>query len=832
MNKLNKDSFFSKNSIFNDGHVLETKKFVTESKDFQTKYKKIIKKFRKEEFDEALSLIQRSKRAYPNSPELWQLHALILQQKNKTAESIKAFEKVVDLQPGQATNYTNLGLAYEKIGNLDAALLQYQKAITIDNNSYTAFYNLGCVFLTKNDYSSAIENFKQSLKIQPDFAMSLVGLGRALEMDGKRNEGLKCFNLALKISPNSLEPRLRLALSLKSQGSFENASLIFEDLVKQYPTETKTKLFLAETYNKMGREKEALDILKSLLKIDEKNINYLYNTALSCRGLKRYEEAKVYLIKIIEIDPKNAAAQNLFAIIEQELGNGQQSAERFQKALEFSDEVAPILNNIALSYFEENKLDLAAEYYTKAFQKSGDGFEGQKTKALAISGIYYAASKMCHWAKTAVIESQFPEFGIDRETPTPFVLLRFEDNPEKQFLRAKNYKKSTKIIEGFSKTDFKKKANNLSKIKIGYFGADFHDHATMWLMAGLLRNHDKNKFEIFIFSYGKTKVGDSRDLAKSYADKFYDIENEKDEDILNLTRQLNLDIAIDLKGFTRDTRSELFSNYLAPVQINYLGYPNTMGAEHIDYIVADKTIIPEEYQSYYSEKIIYLPDTYQPNDNERVISNSGLTRSEFGVKDNEFLLCSLNQSYKITRAEFNIWMRVLSEIKDSKLMLLTSNKWANKNLLIEAEKRGIEESKLIFVPHLGHSEHLERLAVADLFVDTFNVNAHTTASDALWAGLPVVTKIGKQFAARVAASLLYSIEMPELVASNEKEYENIILELAKDKDKLVAIRKKLQTNRFKSPLFDTKRYTENFEKALIEAHQRFLFEKQIEHIEV
>lgn len=819
MNKLNKKSFFSENSNFNNDIVLEKKKFSTQSEGFKSKYKKIISKFKKEKYDEALDLILKCKKTYPNSPELWQLYGLITQKKNNLVESVKAFKRVVDLQPGQATNHTNLGLAFEKIGDLESAKLQYNKAIAINSKSYTAFYNLGCVFLAQDDYSLAIQNFKQSLKIQPDFAIALVGLGRALEMTGNRDDGLKCFKLALKLSPNSLEPRLRLALSFKSQGSFENASSLLEDLTKKFPAETKIKLFLAEVYNKMRREKEAYKILKRLLDVDSENINYLYEAALCCRGLKKYDQARVYLHELIKVEPKNAAAQNLFAIIEQEAGNSEQSVEKFQQALDLSEDPAPILNNIALTYFEQNKLDLAADYYIKAFQQSGEGFAGKKTKELAISGMYYSASKMCHWAKTAVIEKQFPQFGIDSETPTPFALLRFDDNPEKQLLRAKNYPKSIKIIEGFSKEDFDKKTGEHSKIKVGYFGSDFHDHATMWLMSGLLRNHDKNKFEVYIFSYGKYKVGEGHKLAQKFADGFYDISAEQDEAVLTLARNISLDIAIDLKGFTRDTRSELFSNYLAPVQINYLGYPNTMGVTHMDYLIADEVIIPKEYQQFYAEKILYLPHSYQPNDNKRVVAQTGMTRQELGVDEDSFFMCCLNASYKITRAEYNIWMRVLTEVENSKLMLLSSNQWANKNLLIEAEKRGVDERRIIFVPHLEHGKHLERLALADLFLDTFHVNAHTTASDALWAGLPVVTKIGRQFAARVAASLLYAVDMPELVVQTDEEYEALIMRFAADKHYLEQVKAKLQANLSTTPLFDTKLYTKNFERALIYAHE-------------
>jgi len=817
---LDQSTYLQEVSSPKNGINLEAKSFTTKDANFKIKYKKILNKFKKKNYGEALALIDRNQKKYPKSPELWSLKALILQNEGKKKEALNAFEIVNELEPGRPANLTNLGLALEKIGKIDAAIIEYNKAIAVDKNYAVAHYNLGCLYLEKLDLVNATEKFKSALEIKSDFPEALIGLGKALDLVGKKDEGLKCFELALNYSPNSFEGRLNLGLISKSNGNFEKAELVFRALCKEFPNKANIKLFLAEVLNKTGQEIEALSLIISLLKTDENNISFLYEAALSCRGLKRYDDAFDYLKKLKVVEPNNAAAENLFAIIEQETGNEESSAKRFKKAIELAEEAAPIFNNLGLSFFEQNKLDLAVENYTIALQKSGTDFNGNKTRDLAISGLYYSAIKMCDWAKAAVIEKKFSEIGIKRETPTPFVLLRFEDNPEKQLKRAVNYKKSVRKINGFSRGDFTKKSDTNSKIKVGYFGADFHDHATMWLMAGLLRNHNKNQFEIFIFSYGKTKEGVSRILAKKYADDFYDVEGKKDEAILKLTRELGLDIAIDLKGFTRESRSELFSNYLAPIQINYLGYPSTMGVNHIDYIVADNVIIPEENRKYYSEQIIYLPDTYQPNDNERVIENTGLTRNHLGVGPDDLLLCSLNQSYKITRAEYNIWMRILLEVKDSKLMLLASNKWANKNLLIEAEKRGVDASRIIFVSQLSHGKHLERLALADLFLDTFNVNAHTTASDALWAGLPVVTKVGQQFAARVAASLLCAVGMPELIAQTDEEYEALIMKLSTDRNQLKQVKKKLQENRLTTPLFDTQNYTKNFENALIEVYEK------------
>jgi len=305
-------------------------------------------------------------------------------------------------------------------------------------------------------------------------------------------------------------------------------------------------------------------------------------------------------------------------------------------------------------------------------------------------------------------------------------------------------------------------------------------------------------------------------------DVFDDVSQMSDRDIALLARQDEIDIAVDLKGYTHKSRTGIFAFRAAPIQINYLGYPGTMGANFIDYLVADSTIIPKEYRNYYSEKIIYMPHSYQPNDNNRLISKKEITKSDMGLPEDSFVFCCFNNSYKITSVEFDIWMNLLKKVEGSVLWLLKTNKWAQTNLRKEAEKRGVNQDRIIFAERLPQAEHLARQKLADLFIDTFNVNAHTTASDALWGGLPVVTKAGKGFAARVTASLLNAIELPELVTENEKAYEDLILELALNREKLSKIKGKLVMNRISKPLFDSEMYTKNLENGYQQVYQNFI----------
>ncbi|QVL45098.1 MAG: hypothetical protein KFB94_07375 [Methylophilaceae bacterium] len=302
-------------------------------------------------------------------------------------------------------------------------------------------------------------------------------------------------------------------------------------------------------------------------------------------------------------------------------------------------------------------------------------------------------------------------------------------------------------------------------------------------------------------------------------------------EVVEHARADQLDIAIDLMGYTSKNRSEIFQYRLAPIQINYLGYPSSMGADFMDYIIADPILIPTEQRKNYHEKVIYLPHSYIPSDNERAIGSTSTKRLDFGLPETHFVFCCFNNSYKISPHEFDIWMRLLQKVPNSVLWLSKSNESAETNLRKEAELRSISPSRLIFAEKIPDiKEHLARLKHADLFIDTFNYNAHTTASDALWAGLPIVTKQGKQFAARVASSLLHAVGLPELVTTTEEEYEALILELATNPEKLQTIKTKLEQNRLKEPLFDTHRYTRNFEKGLWQAHQLYLQGKPAQDI--
>jgi predicted O-linked N-acetylglucosamine transferase (SPINDLY family) len=352
----------------------------------------------------------------------------------------------------------------------------------------------------------------------------------------------------------------------------------------------------------------------------------------------------------------------------------------------------------------------------------------------------------------------------------------------------------------------------------------------MYLMAQVFEEHENSRFQIFSYSYGPDKQDEMRDRLVKSVDVFHDVRTMTDLQIVKLAREERLDIAIDLKGFTKDTRLGLFAYGLAPIQISYLGYPGTTGAKFMDYIVADPIVIPDDKRLYYSEQIIYLPNTYQPTDRKRSISEKLMTRSDEGLPSDSFVFCCFNNNYKISAREFDIWMRLLAKAEGSVLWLLKSNGWSENHLKKEAEARGVNADRLIFADRLPQAEHIARHKLADLFLDTFNYNAHTTASDALWGGLPLVTKAGEGFAARVASSLLSAIGLPELITNSEKNYEALCLDLFESPKRLSEIKRKLMSNRLTHPLFDPQKYTRHLENGYELAYQRYLDGKQADVI--
>ena len=369
-----------------------------------------------------------------------------------------------------------------------------------------------------------------------------------------------------------------------------------------------------------------------------------------------------------------------------------------------------------------------------------------------------------------------------------------------------------------------------AKIRIGYLAGEFRHQATSILMASLFELHDKHRFELFAFDNGWDDGSKIRTRLEAAFDAIIDITRMSDLDAATLIHNKEIDILVNLNGYFGAARHGVFSYKPSPIQVNYLGFPGTIGSDAIDYLIADRIVIPEDSRQHYVEKIVYLPDSYQVNDPKRVIADTSYSRQALELPDNGFVFCCFNNNYKITPATFDGWMRILSQVPGSVLWLLQDNATAASNLRREAEARGVDAARVIFAKRMPLEEHLARHRAADLFLDSLPYNAHTTASDALWAGLPVLTCLGQTFPGRVGASLLHAIGLPELVTMTQAEYEALAVQLATQSERLDQIRQKLVRNRLTTPLFDVERFTRNIETAYTAMLERYQAGLVPEHI--
>jgi len=492
-----------------------------------------------------------------------------------------------------------------------------------------------------------------------------------------------------------------------------------------------------------------------------------------------------------------------------ELRRFEEAEKNYNQAIKFKPNFAEAFNNLANLLKELRRLDESIINYKESLKIKPELINAE-------AEILFLEASIGDHSNYKDLDKKSSRLGISTKSVEPFPGLSWVDNPLQQLKRSINY----------SEEKFKRTPMNISikpkvppkRIKIAYISGDFYNFPTMHLLAGVLETHNRDRFEVYAFSYTLRQNDEMRKRIKLGVDHFIDVNDLSSIEIAKLIKSKNIDISIDLNGYTKESRSEIFQYRVSPIQINYLGYPGTMGASFMDYIIADPVTIPDENKNFYSEKIIYMPHTYQANDNKRKIAKTNLKRVDFNLPDKGFVFCCFNQIYKISPKEFAIWMDLLKNVDNSVLWLIKSNKWVEHNFGKEAKRLGIDPSRIIFAEKLSQSEHLERQKHADLFIDTFNYNAHTTASDALWCGLPIVTKQGKQFSARVASSLLTACGLPELITKNEIEYKELIYELATNPKKLKTISLKLRENKKNKPLFNTKQYTNDFENGLQKAY--------------
>src|SRR5712691_5657277 len=430
----------------------------------------------------------------------------------------------------------------------------------------------------------------------------------------------------------------------------------------------------------------------------------------------------------------------------------------------------------------------------------------------AFGALAFYQLMVCNWAETERIARELERVLAEESAVIePFTLLAYSVAPAQLLRQTRRYLRDR--MPTVPQLRPARTRSPSDRIRIAYLSSSFQRHPTGWQIAELFELHDRARFEVFGISYGADDGSDIRARLVQAFDQFHDVTLRGDQEVAQLLSDLGVDIAVDLKGHTEQARPWILASRPAPIQVSYFGYTATMGVDFIDYLLADRVVLPFDQQDHYSEKIVHIPDCYWVNDSKRRVVDEVPSRHAVGLPDDGFVFCCFNNSYKLTPPLFDVWMRLLRQVEGSVLLLLQTGDAAVRNLCNEAQARGVDPARLVFAPKMEISRHLARHRLADLFLDNLPVNAHTAASDALWVGLPVLTCPGHSFIGRVAASLLHAVGLPELVTASLDEYEALALRLARDREALRAIRQRLEANRGTTPLFDTDRLRRHIEAA-------------------
>ncbi len=606
---------------------------------------------------------------------------------------------------------------------------------------------------------------------------------------------------------------LRQLAELYRQGAMQALVNTGQPLLLQFPNSAPLLTLLGVAHLSSGKFNQAKAVLSKLVQIAPNDAEAHNNLGIALRRLTQLPEATACFRKAIALKDDYAEAYNNLGNALRDSGELGDALDAYTHALRLRPAYADALTNLAGAFADLRRRDEAIACYKRAL-------EIDPNHATARAEKLHQQAHICDWDGIAADAALIADLGVVGEPVSPFAMLPLEDAPDRHRIRSERAVQKKYLRAPMPPRQ--PPPTRPDRLRIGYFSGDFFDHATMHLMAKLFEKHDRGRFSLHAFSYGPQTGDAMRARAEAAFDCFHDVRGQSDEAIAKLVGGEGIDIAVDLKGHTTDGRLGVLAHRPAPVQMSYIGYPGTIGAPFIDYIVADATAIPSAHRKHYSESIVFLPHSYQVNDDGRVISDRAVTRAAAALPESGFVFCCFNNTFKITPAEFDIWMRLLDKVDGSVLWLLEANPWAGENLRTQALRRGVDPSRIVFAPRAPVCEHLARHRCADLFLDTFNYNAHTTGSDALWAGLPLVTRAGAGFAARVGASLLNAVGLPELVTTNATDYEALALELAMNCDKLAGLRAKLAASRLSAPLFDTDHFARCLEQAFEQVYARYL----------
>lgn len=686
-----------------------------------------------------------------------------------------------------ASASANLTLAVEHLqaGRLHDAERICRQVLQVSPSSAdaaAAWNYLGLIALQAGRLADAEHDFLAAIGLKPDVAAFHVNLGNALQGQGKLQEAVESFQRCIQLKPDHAIAHSNLGNSLLAQGRLDEAVASVQRALHFKPDYLKARYNLGLMLRVQGRLDEAVDCFRKVLQLQP-------NLA----------EAHNELGALLKIQRKLSAAAN-----------------SLQRAVQLDPQFADAHQNLALVQKNQGQLEAAIASFQTALKLRPDNPGG-------LGQLVFLQQNVCSWENGEALSQQLIDSVANQQrlglgdycSAFGFLSVHLPTTPAQQFQCARDWSKTKTLPNAATRINVRPASRRPgdSKLTIGYLSGDFHSHPVAFLTAELFEQHDRERFVIRGYSYGPDDGSPIRQRIARGVDQFVDLQAASFVEAAERIAADGVDILVDLTGYTQKARTQILSLRPASIQVNYLGYPGTMGAAFIDYILVDGFIVPRDQQPFFAERLVHLPNSYQVNDSRREIASHIPSRAECGLPEQGFVFCSFNNNFKITPRMFDVWMDLLRAKAGSVLWLLGGNHQATVNLQREAELRGVAAERLVFAPRVPLPEHLARHHLADLYLDTFPYTGHTTTNDLLWMGCPVVTMIGETFASRVAGSLLQTMDLPELITHSYDEYRELALRLSLDEDALQEVRRRVAANRATSPLFDCQRFARNVERA-------------------
>lgn len=766
---------------------------------------------------------------------------------NALGEAQASYLQAIGLNPTYAEAHAGLSQCHRKQGRMQEALASARKAAEIDARSPAAHYNLAVLCRGAGLDEEAVASFERAIALKPDFADALNNLGNCLRDLGRNEDAAACYRRAIAADPKRAMAHNNLGSALYALDQVDDAIASYRRAIDLQPDLAAAHNNLGEALRKQESWDEARAAIERALQLDPDFAQAHYNMGLVLDGLEDFDGAIAGFSRAIELQPdfsdahlnKGNALRSLKRLSEalQSLdrasalapGDARIHANRGNvlrdicrendaiasglRAVELGPELIETHHNLAITY-------VAAKRWDKAVESSRRALAIAPENLAALNVHIVAATNACDWTDLDSNARKLLKLHKESADLQAFAAVYLTDDPAVQLAMAAQTKHRPSR-RSLPRTAARRDGDRLN---IAYLSADFRQHPVASLMVRLFELHDRKRFIVHGLSTGQDDGTPLRKRVVAAFDNFVEVGSMSDAALAAKLRELEIDIVIELGGHTQDGRLMALRDHPVPVQVTYLGYPGTSGMRFMDYTLVDRFVVPPEGEQHFSEKLAYLPDTMQPNDDTRSFGGHSPVRSDFGLPQDGFVFCSFNNSYKFNPTTFDIWMRLLAAVPGSVLWLARNNQWAEANLRREAAARGIDGGRLVFAGRTDSYElHLARLRLADLFLDTWPYNAHTTASDALWAGLPLLTYAGRSLASRVAGSLLQSVGLPELITYSPAEYEAMASRLAREPGLLAGLRDRLAAGKATTPLFDSDRFRRHVEAAYLEMwarHQR------------